>query len=255
MTRRLLILILIAATTVSSCNLSAVSPTDTPQPPPPPTSDIPVTGMMTPSPSPLETLLPVAELPTITPSSTPGVTLASPREQPVNCRFGPDVSYAVIGALNLGRQAEVIGKNIDITWLYVRNPSDPSTSCWLSVDFINVEGDVELLPVVGSPEIMVTSIRVSIEPAAMNVACDAFPQSVILTAEITTNGPSIVTWFWQSSTGQISAKKQILFESGTVKTVQDYYQVAQAGDYSIRVQSEIPNTAMGEANFKVVCTP
>ncbi len=253
MKRRHLIFVFIAAIAISSCNSSERPPTDTPQPQPMP--DIPVTGIVIPSPIPLETLLAVEEIPTVTLTSTLSVTLASPREQPVNCRFGPDVSYAVIGALNLGRQAEVIGKNMDITWLYVRNPSDPSTSCWLSADFINVKGDVELLPVVGPPEIMVTGIQVSIEPSAMNVACEAFPQTVILSAEITTNGPAIVTWFWKSSTGKTSSQKQVLFEEGRVKTVQDLYQVDQAGDYSLQVQSEVPNTALGEAHFKVICTP
>jgi hypothetical protein len=183
------------------------------------------------------------------------VTLASPREQPVNCRVGPDISYAVIGALNPGNRAEVIGKNIDITWLYARNPSDPSTNCWLSVDFINVEGNVELLPVVGSPEIMVTGIKVSVEPASIYVACDAFPQNVVINAQITTNGPSIVTWFWESSVGKASQQKQVLFEAGAAKLVQDYYQVDKAGDYSVQVKTILPNPVIGEANFKVVCTP
>jgi hypothetical protein len=194
-------------------------------------------------------------LPTATYTSTPSITLASPREQPVNCRFGPDISYAVIGALNLGTQAEVIGKNIDITWLYVRNPSDPSTNCWLSVDFINVRGNVELLPVVGLPEIMVTNIRVTVDPVAMHVACDAFPQNVVVSAEITTNGPSVVAWYWESSEGKTSASKQVLFEAGGTKTVQDYYQVDRAGDYSIQVKTTLPNIAMGDATFKAICTP
>jgi hypothetical protein len=157
--------------------------------------------------------------------------------------------------LILGRKAEVIGKSIDITWLYVRNPSDPSTTCWLSMDFINVEGDVELLPVVGPPEIGVTNIRVSVDPPAMNVACDAFPQTVIVSAEITTNGPSVVFWRWESSTGQISDEKQLLFESGGTKTVQEFYQVNQVADYSVRVKSVLPNLVIGEANFRVICTP
>ncbi len=161
----------------------------------------------------------------------------------------------MIGALIVGRQAEVIGKNIDITWIYVRNPSDPSTSCWLFVDLVNVEGNLEMLPVVGPPEIMVTNIKVSVDPSAMNVACGAFPQSVIITAEITTNGPLIVIWYWESSTGQTSEQKQVLFEAGETKTVQDYYQVAQAGDYSIRVRSLPPNSQVGEATFKAICTP
>jgi hypothetical protein len=193
--------------------------------------------------------------PTDTPTSTPSITLASPRSQPVNCRVGPDISYAVIGALLIGRQAEVIGKNIDITWLYVRNPSDPSNNCWLSVDFINVEGNVDLLPVVGPPEIMVTNIKVNVDPVAMNIACDALPQSVVVSAQITTNGPSVVSWYWESSTGKTSDPKQVLFEAGTTKLVQDYYLVDKIGDYSIQVKTTLPNIAAGETTFKVVCTP
>jgi len=237
----------------SSCNMPGTRPTDTPRPEP--TEGIPITGVSSPTAVPIETLIDVQVLPTATFTSTPSVILASPREQPVNCRFGPDISYAVIGALIVGRQAEVIGKNIDVTWVYVRNPSDPSTNCWLSVEFIHLNGDTAFLPVVGPPEIMVTDIRVSIDPPAMNVACDAFPQSVIISAQITASGPSIVTWFWESSVGKRSDQKQVLFEAGGTKTVQDYYQVDRAGDYSIQVGSILPNIRTGQAAFKAICTP
>jgi hypothetical protein len=252
MRRRLLILNLVLIIGLSSCNLPGTTATPLSQPTPVtlPTSTVSPTAIS------IETLLAAAELPTITPTSTPQISLASPRDQPVNCRFGPDTSYAVIGALILGRQAEIIGKNADVTWLYVRNPSDPSTNCWLSVDFINVTGDVELLPVVGPPEIMVTNIEVRVEPPAMNVACDAFPQSVIIVAEISTNGPSIVRWNWQSSAGKRSVEdKDILFEEGGTKTVQDYYQVDSANDYSITVGTLLPNLVAGSTTFKVTCTP
>ena len=236
-----------------SCSYPGSQPTATPLPTSTPeaateTITLPITGAVSTTPT-------EVTLPTPTPSSTPAITLASPREQPVNCRFGPDISYAVIGALIPGRQAEVIGKNIDITWLFVRNPSDPSTSCWLSVDFINVEGSVDLLPVVGPPEIRVTQIQVSIEPAALNVGCESFPQSVLISAKITTNGPSVVFWQWESSAGRTSEEKQVLFESGGTKTVQDYYVVDRVADYSIQVKTLLPNTAVGNANFRVICTP
>ena len=256
MSRRFWIFILIIVS-VSSCSYPELSPRDpplaTPIPATPPESEVPATGTSIP----IETLLAVAEQATVTETSTstPSVTLASPREQPVNCRVGPDVSYTVIGALLVGNQAEVIGKNPDITWLYVRNPSDPSTNCWLSVDFIDVDGPVDLLPVIGPPEIMVTGIRVTVDPAVMNVACDAFPQNVAISAEIITNGPTIVTWYWESNIGKTSQQKQVLFEAGDSKTVQDYYQVDQAGDYSIQVHTLIPNMVTGEANFKAICTP
>lgn len=253
MKRRVETLLLITIVTISSCTYHASTPTKPPVTQV--TPEIPITSASTPEIFPSETPVAEATLPADTPTPTPSITLASPRAQPVNCRVGPDISYAIIGALLLGRQAEVIGKNIDITWLYVRNPSDPSNNCWLSVDFINIEGNVDLLPVVGPPEIMVTSIKVSVDPVAMNVACDALPQSVVVSAQITTNGPSVVSWHWESSAGKISDPKQVLFEAGTTKLVQDYYLVDKIGDYSIQVKTTLPNIASGETTFKVVCTP
>jgi hypothetical protein len=254
MKRRIIILVLLISIVLSSCTLPGAVPTiDTPSPQP--TPNIPITGVTTLTSIPIETLVDVAQLPTATQTSTPSVILAAPRDQPVNCRFGPDISYAIVGALIVGRQAEVIGKNIDVTWVYVRNPSDPSNNCWLSVDFIELNGETALLPVVGPPEIMVTDIQVSVDPSAMNVACDAFPQSVIISAEITTNGPSVVTWFWESNVGVRSDQKQLLFEAGGTKLAQDFYQLDRAGDYSIRVGSILPNLRTGEATFKAICTP
>lgn len=257
MKRRHLIFPLIVFIVLSSCNMPVPSPSAMELSTSPPAVDIPITGVNSPSPSPVPvaSLIDVVALPTATFTSTPSMVLASPREQPVNCRFGPDVSYAVIGALIVGRQAEVIGKNPDISWVYVRNPSDPSTSCWLFTELINVEGNLENLPVVGPPEIMVTDIKVRIDPSAMNVACDAFPQSVIISADITTNGPLIVNWYWESSLGETSQPKQVLFETSETKTVQDYYQVKQSGDYTIFVRNVPPNSQTGEAAFKVICTP
>jgi uncharacterized protein YraI len=257
MNRCFLSLILIIVFVASSCTYPASTPTI--QPLIPATGGTPTSTFVLPTSTlvPIDTLIAISEqaTATVTATSTPSVTLASPREQPVNCRVGPDISYAVIGALTLGNQAEVIGKNIDITWIYVRNPSDPSTNCWLYADLINVDGNVDLLPVVGPPEIMVTRIHVNVEPIAINVACDALPQIVTIGAEITTNGPTIVTWYWESSSGFSSDQKQVLFEEASTKTVHDYYQADKVGDYAIRVKTIVPNNATGEANFKVVCTP
>jgi hypothetical protein len=161
----------------------------------------------------------------------------------------------VIGALVVGRQAEIIGRNTDSTWWYVRNPSDPSTSCWLSAEFVQTVGDVQSLPVVGVPDIMVSGISVIIEPSVINVACEALPQSVIITARITASGPTTVTWHWASSSGEVSPEKHILFEAGDTKTVQDYYQVNRIGDYIVQVQTTTPNVATAQASLKVVCTP
>jgi hypothetical protein len=64
-----------------------------------------------------------------------------------------------------------------------------------------------------------------------------------------------VLWHWESSTGVVSPEKQILFEVGDTKMVQDYYQVTGINDYRVQVQTTLPNIMTGQASFKVVCTP
>jgi hypothetical protein len=239
---------------VSSCNLPASGTTQTPASTLMPLLDTPTSSISTLTPAPQDTLA-ALELPTITPTSTPGVVLASPKDQPVNCRFGPATSYAIVGALVVGRQAEVIGRDQDSTWWFVRNPSDPSTSCWLSAEFVQTVGDVASLPVVTPLENMVTNITVSVNPPVLNVACDALPQVVTISAQITASGPSTVVWHWQVSNGFVSPDKQVLFVAGDTKAVQDYYEVRTISDYIVQVQTTLPNIMTGQASFKVVCTP
>jgi hypothetical protein len=239
---------------ISSCNLPATQATETPTSAPAPVLDTPNASIPITAPTSTDTQLEF-ELPTVTATPTPSVFLASPKDQPVNCRFGPATSYAVIGALIMGRQAEIIGRNQDSTWWYVRNPSDPSTSCWLSAEFVQTVGNGQSLPVVNPPDIMVTSINVRVDPATINVACDAFPQVVTISADITATGPANVVWHWELSTGGVSPNKNLVFEEGATKTVQDYYQVNGVNDYIIKVQTTLPNIVTGQASFKAVCTP
>lgn len=239
---------------VSSCNLQATQPTATLASTPSPVLDTPISSSSTLTPVPIETLISVV-LPTDAPTLTPSVFLASPKDQPVNCRFGPATSYAITGALLVGKQAEIIGRSADSSWWYVRNPSDPSTSCWLSAEFVVTVGDVQSLPVVLPLENMVTGIQVRVEPAVINVPCDALPQVVTIGADITTSGPAVVVWRWTSSDGGVSSDQQVLFEAGGTKTVQDYFQVSAIRDYILQVQTTLPNIATGEASLRVVCTP
>ncbi len=239
---------------LSSCNLPTSQLKQVSTSVPSPVLDTPTSSISVPTPVITETLLSV-ELPTLIPTSTPSVFLASAKDQPVNCRFGPGISYAIVGALVIGRQAEIIGRNEDSSWWYVRNPSDPSTSCWLSAEFIDTVGDVQSLPVVNAPVIMVTGVQVLVDPPVLYVACDAFPQVVTITARITASGPSTVVWHWQSNTGVVSPDKNVIFEVGDTKTVQDFYHVNRVDDYIVQVQTTLPNIVTGQASFKVVCTP
>jgi len=240
---------------LASCNLAAVEqPISTPLSTPIPDTPLPPTASSTPAIIPIETLLAI-DTPTIVPSPTSSFILASPNDQPVNCRFGPDVSYSILGALVVGGQAEVIGKSIDATWWYVKNPSNPSTNCWLSAEFVTVTGNWEGVPVVSPPEIGVTNIRVQVDPVLMNVGCDAFPQTVGVTAQVTSNGPTIVTWRWDVSNGDVSDEQILLFESEGTKDVQTILTVWNANDYWVNLHVLLPNDRSQGANFKITCVP
>lgn len=236
---------------LTSCNLPN-QPAGTPLSAP--VTDTPASAFSTPTGIPIETLL-ARPTSTFVPTSTPRVARASPISQAVNCRYGPSTAYAVIGGLEVGRQAEIVGKNIDVTWWYVRNPSDPSTFCWLAADVINAVGQVDSLPVVQAPPALVTDIQLRVDPPSMNVSCTAFPQYVIVNADIIANGPATVTWQWETSEREvINANPLLYLETGSQGGFV-YYRINAAKDYWIQVHILSPNDTTGRVTFKATCTP
>lgn len=86
---------------------------------------------------------------TTVPSSTPEFT-ATPNEVLItvsantNCRSGPTVDYEIVGALTIGQQATVIGKNATTGYWIIENPNGPGT-CWLWGEHATITGDTASL--------------------------------------------------------------------------------------------------------------
>jgi len=235
----------------TSCNLP-IQMTSTPPATPIPATPSPI--FSTPTLIPIETLLARATS-TRLPTPTPRLVLAAPINQPVNCRYGPSTAYAIVGGLEVGKQTEIVAKNIDVTWWYVKNPNDPSTFCWLAADLIHVEGSADALPVEKAPLAQVTNIQVRVEPASMNISCNGFPQYVIVNADIYTNGPASVEWAWETSEGEVFDRDTILFLEAGSQSVFVPYKINKAKDYWIQVHIRSPNDTTGRAFFKATCVP
>ncbi len=235
---------------LTSCNLPANGTTSTPLP----TLELvtPTASSPTPTPVPIETLLAIPSA-TFVPTPTSGIAIASPIDQPVNCRFGPSVAYSVVGALDMGRQAEIVGRSADFQWWYVKNPLNPSTNCWLAASVTKAIGDLQGLPVVDAPLAIVTRIDVEVIPITMSVSCDAFPQYVTATANIFTNGPTNLVWRWESSDGETFEKAPLLFLEGSSQAVLLYYKVNSADNFWLQVHILSPNDTIGRGYFKVTC--
>ena len=244
--------IVLAVLVVTSCNLPGNETSATSLPTL--ELDTPTSSFDTPSPIPIETLL---ALPTSTfaPTATSDVARVFPKTEAVNCRYGPSVAYSVVGGLDLGRQAEMVGKSADLQWWYVKNPSNPSTKCWLAASVTETIGNVEALPVVDAPLAIVTRVDVTVAPSLLNMSCNAFPNYVTATATIFTNGPSNVLWRWESSDGESFEKPPLLYLEGSSQDVLLYYRVNRADNYWLDVHILSPNDTSGRAYFKVTCVP
>ena len=221
-----------------------------------PLTAMPTTALSTPTLIPIATLLARAT-PTFIPTavSTPRQALASPLNGPVNCRYGPSTAYAVIGGLEVGDQAEVVGKNIDVTWWYAKNPSNPSIFCWLAADLVDVVGSTEALPVVPVPPAQVTAIDITVDPPSVNVSCTAFPQYVTINVILAVNGPTTVKFQWETSEGETFSADPILFLEASSNGTFLYYKVNSAKDYWFQVHVLSPNDISSRITYRTTCVP
>ena len=193
--------------------------------------------------------------PTVIPTATTTTININAKEQPVNCRFGPGVVFEVVGGLRTRQSAQAVGRTSDNAWLYIRDPGNPGGHCWVAASAVEINGKADSLSVVNAPVVTVTRLEVGAEPPRIVVSCSAFPQVFSFTADITTNGPTVVTWRWEVSTGDVAPEQTLIFESAGTKTVREFYRVNGPNDYKVRIHVFSPNDTFAEANFFAVCTP
>jgi hypothetical protein len=193
--------------------------------------------------------------PTTTPTATPVQLVLVITSELVNCRLGPGIAYDLVNDLSQGESIRAIGRNDSATWWYIRDPGNPNGHCWLSSDVTRIEGDAALLPVVHPPGTIVTGMSLTVDPNRVVVECTQFPQTFYLNAEVTVDGPTLVHWQWEASTGAISDVGTIIFEEAGTKVISEFYQVGGPNDYWVKLHILNPNELTQQANFRVSCTP
>jgi hypothetical protein len=208
-----------------------------------------------PAPVPIGTVTPAA-IPTKPPTSTPHPQniYASARDLPVNCRFGPGTIYEVVDGLEPYQAALVVGRDYTDQWWYLHNPNNPGAMCWVSASATDLEGDDEFLPVVDPPFVTVDKLKVRAEPPRVTVQCDAFPQYVLLVAEISTNGPALVTWHWELGTGEVTQTATLIFERADTQVVQKSVVMYGPNDYWGQLRIDAPNEIVTQVKFIANCT-
>lgn len=207
--------------------------------------------------APEATLLP-PPIPTptqIPPTPTPVEISAQVTVELANCRFGPGTVYMSLNEIPEGRRLTAVGRNETATWRQVEDPLNPGGHCWVSAAVIEEDGDAARLPVVPPPFVTVTKLTLRVEPNRVVVDCDDFPQTVFFEAEITVNGPTVMTWQWEASTGAASDVGTLFFEESGTQVINEFYRVNAPNEYWVRLKILTPNEMAEQVAFPVSCNP
>lgn len=209
-----------------------------------------------PSPAPIPDTPTPAHTPTPAPtaSPTPVVLGLNVQSELVNCRLGPGTAYVTVSELHEGQFTRALGRNDAATWLYVRDPGNPGGFCWLAMSVIELDGQAESLPVAPPPLVTVTGLTLAVEPTRILVQCSQFPQTVFFEAQVTANGPTLLSWQWEASTGAISDVGNLVFEEAGTKVLNEYYPINTPNDYWVKLHILTPNRMEEQVNFPVNCT-
>jgi len=237
MKNRKFVFLVLALILIISCNLPTAAPV--------------INSLETATPTPTPESAGITPTATITSSST--VPLAAPNNVPLNCRSGPGTAWPVVIILSPGQSTEIVGRNADSSWLYVKNINSAGSFCWIAAEFATVTGDVSPLALVPAPalpptsnvptstpasQVVVTSILVSITPDTIHVGgCIGPIQPIKVSASITTNGAIDFTWHFQDDQTGDRPKHDITFtKAGTQNVSDSFTPPLNAGSFGVQMR-------------------
>ncbi|MBI2331901.1 MAG: hypothetical protein HYU84_07060 [Chloroflexi bacterium] len=210
-------------------------------PPTAPATDPPTQAVPTPTPLP----------PTPTPVEIPVQVTA----ELANCRFGPGTVYLTMNEIRSGRLLTAVGRDETSAWWQVEDPINPGGFCWVSANVTDEQGDVNQLPVVAAPFVTVTKLDLRVEPNRIVVNCSDFPQTVFFEAAISANGPTLLTWQWEASTGVASDVGTLIYEEAGTQVINEFYRINAPNEYWVKLKILTPNEIVEQVSFPVSCTP
>lgn len=67
--------------------------------------------------------------------------------RPTHCRVGPGTAYEIAGALLVGEEASVLGRDPSNKYFYIPNPDPGIDHCWVWSEYATLTGNSLILPV------------------------------------------------------------------------------------------------------------
>jgi hypothetical protein len=194
-----------------------------------------------------------APVPTVPIVSIPlpgvGSPFASPNSGTLNCRTGPDVIYSVTAIINPDQSVEIVGKNADASWWYVKHPSAPAKSCWISAAFATVSGNASVVPITAvdmsvagyeTPAPRIIEVGMYVEPDTIDApGCVGPIQPIRVSAKITTNGPlKMKVHFEVEQVGNLTTNRLEFFRADIQDVTDSFTPPLNDGTYFILLDVE-----------------
>jgi hypothetical protein len=234
----LMALILAAA----ACNWSEVAP---PAAPEIEASPLPTFAISTLTPIPTETLLP-------TPTSTPAVPVAWPKNEGINCRYGPGQEWEAVSIILPETVTQIKGRTVNTAWWYVIDPTKIEQSfCWVAYDVVDTAGNLNIVPLVEPPPATVTDAVLDSVEVTFS-ACEG-ENRVLLNGTVKANGPLTVTYRWEVSGAdqETSDEKTLTFSRSGSNSVTAEMVLSDCGDYTAALRVTEPSEMLAQKTFRI----
>lgn len=188
-------------------------------------------------------------------TSTPSVPIAFPRDVNVNCRLGPGTAWVTISALLVGQTSQIAGRNSDGSWWNITDPQNSGRRCWVSGSVVNTGGNLTGIPVVESPAASVTNTAVRVDPRTISApGCLGPILPIEIEGTIETNGPTTVTWRFETQQGGAMTTQTTQFDTfGEREFSVDYTPPVSAGTYWVRLIVTSPTNIQAETSYTITC--
>lgn len=253
MKTKLISLLILTTLFLSACNLPSSAPesTETLVPASPTLENTAEPPTTTATPIPSETP-PPTNTPLPTETATPSVPIAFPKDLNVNCRLGYGTEWLATGALIAEQPATIIGTNPTKSWWYIE--LSDATQCWVAASVTNTAGNLVGLPIVDQATASVINVTIETPETITVAGCLGPIQPLNLKGSIETNGPTNVTWHFESEQSGVISDHAIDYAlAGTQTVVDSFVPPLVEGSYWIKLTAFIPNEKIAEASYKIEC--
>ena len=142
---------------------------------------------------------------------------------------------AKVTEVTVWTRGEIVGKNPDGSWWYIKNPFLQGNFCWISAAYTSTSGDLSGIPLAAVPPtlvmpspvpaaVTVTDVSISVDPKTIHVGgCIGPIQPVTLNATITVNGAIKLQYHFETDQNGSLPAHSVNFKGAGSRDVSDNF--------------------------------